>query len=111
MHRKNLNGYAFWHIRFCCLHCYAAAGVYVMAGLYFSLCHGCRFNLHAGTYSLVRCISVCVLCAGLTCTTVDCSATSYPHFDKKESFAAYAAAEHLLLSVATKVGKSASNTP
>ena len=43
---------------------------------------------NAGTYTFVRCILVCGLCAGLTC-------------------AAHAAAEHLLLSIATKVGKNA----
>ena len=34
-------------------------------------------------------------------------AASYPNFDKRAGFAAHAAAVHLLLSVATKVGKSA----
>ncbi len=84
MHRENLDGYAFWHIRFCCLYCHIAAGVYVMAGLYFSLFHGCRFNLPAGTYSLVHRILVCGLYAGLTC-------------------AARAAAGHFLLPIVIKV--------
>ena len=66
-----------------------------------------RRSFNAGTYTLVRRISVCVLCAGLTCAAVDYSAASYPNFDKRETFAAYAAAGHLLLSIATKVGKNA----
>ena len=87
------------------------------------------FVLNAGIYSLVRRISVCVICAGLTCATVDCSATSYPHFDKRVSFnagayslvrrisvcvlcagltcAARAAAGHFLLPIAAKESKSA----
>ena len=34
-------------------------------------------------------------------------ASSYPNLDKRVSFAAHAAAVHLLLSIATKVGKNA----
>ncbi len=53
-----------------------------------------RRSFNAGTYTLVRRISVCDLCAGLTCAAVDYSAASYPNFDKRETFAAYAAAGH-----------------
>ena len=55
----------------------------------------------------MRYISVCGMGAALRYRGRAQPAASYPHFDKKESFAAHAAAVHLLLSVATKVGKSA----
>lgn len=50
MHRENLNGYAFWHIRFCChFVCELDA------------------NSGAGTYSDFYCKSVCVMGVASRC--------------------------------------------